>query len=63
MPESGELTVVCMKLPADLVRWMDLYLLENRMNKIKKGVVSGHSTRSSFMRDLLLKAKNNGSSK
>jgi hypothetical protein len=58
--EERRTTVVSADLPRDLVTWLDLHLAELRLATLRAGREdSPIPTRSGFIRDLLIKAKNN----
>lgn len=51
--------IVSADLPRDLVTWLDLHLAERRVAALKAGNQDASlPTRSSFIRELLLRAKN-----
>jgi|HubBroStandDraft_5_1064220.scaffolds.fasta_scaffold157368_2 hypothetical protein len=54
-------TIVSVELPRDLVDWINLRVAEQRLDLLKAGKDDRLlPTRSSFLRNLILKAKNNG---
>lgn len=56
-----ESIIVSAQLPRELVNWLDTILVERRAATLKaSNQDSPIPTRSSFIRELLLKAKNNG---
>jgi|HubBroStandDraft_4_1064222.scaffolds.fasta_scaffold00021_72 hypothetical protein len=58
---AEERTIVSADLPKELVKWMDLRLAQKRLEALQSGKEdSVMPTRSSFIRDLIIKAKNNG---
>jgi len=59
---QSETTIISTQLPTDLVAWLDLHVAQLRVEVLKSGNDEVPvPTRSSYIRNLLIKAKNNGS--
>jgi hypothetical protein len=61
LSQERSTTIVSVELPKDLVDWINLRVAEQRVAILKAGKDEPLlPTRSSFLRNLVIKAKNNG---